>query len=126
MESSYEAAGMAIGAGVMIVYFLFVLAISIFMVVAMWKMFAKAGKPGWACIVPFYNNYCLFEIAFGNGWLFLLTLVPCVNFVFLIMLYFKLAKAFGQGVGFGFGLLFLNPIFVAILGFGNAEYIGPQ
>ena len=42
------------------------------------------------------------------------------------MLYFKLAKAFGQGVGFGFGLLFLNPIFVAILGFGNAEYIGPQ
>ena len=123
---SYEAAGMAIGAGVMIVYLLFVLAISVFMVVAMWKMFTKAGKPGWGCLVPFYNNYCLFEIAFGNGWLFLLTFVPCVNFVFLIMLYFKLAKAFGQGVGFGFGLLFLNPIFVAILGFGNAEYIGPQ
>ncbi|MBQ2936366.1 MAG: hypothetical protein IJ029_06045 [Lachnospiraceae bacterium] len=110
----------------MIVYMLFVLAISVFMVVAMWKMFTKAGKPGWGCLVPFYNNYCLFEIAFGNGWLFLLTFVPCVNFVFLIMLYFKLAKAFGQGVGFGFGLLFLNPIFVAILGFGNAEYIGPQ
>lgn len=123
---SYEAAGMAVGAGVMIVYMLFVLAISVFMVVAMWKMFTKAGKPGWGCLVPFYNNYCLFEIAFGNGWLFLLTFVPCVNFVFLIMLYFKLAKAFGQGVGFGFGLLFLNPIFVAILGFGNAEYIGPQ
>ena len=123
---SYEAAGMAVGAGVMIVYMLFVLAISVFMVVAMWKMFTKAGKPGWGCLVPFYNNYCLFEIAFGNGWLFLLTFVPCVNFVFLIMLYFKLAKAFGQGVGFVFGLLFLNPIFVAILGFGNAEYIGPQ
>jgi len=123
---SYEAAGMAVGAGIMIVYMLFVLAISVFMVVAMWKMFTKAGKPGWGCLVPFYNNYCLFEIAFGNGWLFLLTFVPCVNFVFLIMLYFKLAKAFGQGVGFGFGLLFLNPIFVAILGFGNAEYIGPQ
>ena len=123
---SYEAAGMAVGAGVMIVYMLFVLAISVFMVVAMWKMFTKAGNPGWGCLVPFYNNYCLFEIAFGNGWLFLLTFVPCVNFVFLIMLYFKLAKAFGQGVGFGFGLLFLNPIFVAILGFGNAEYIGPQ
>ena len=123
---SYEAAGMAVGAGVMIVYMLFVLAISVFMFVAMWKMFTKAGKLGWGCLVPFYNNYCLFEIAFGNGWLFLLTFVPCVNFVFLIMLYFKLAKAFGQGVGFGFGLLFLNPIFVAILGFGNAEYIGPQ
>ncbi len=123
---SYEAAGLAVGLGVLIVYLLFVIAISVFMIVAMWKLFAKAGKPGWACIVPLYNTYCLFDIAFGNGWMFLLCLVPCVNFVFFIMLYFKLAKAFGQGVGFGFGLLFLNPIFVAILGFGNAEYIGPQ
>lgn len=110
----------------LIVSLLFALAISVFMIAAMWKLFIKAGKPGWACIVPFYNNYCLFDMAFGNGWLFLLCFVPCVNFIFLIMLYFKLAKAFGQGVGFGFGLLFLSPIFVAILGFGKAEYIGPQ
>lgn len=126
MESSYEAAGMAVGAGVLIVYWLFMMALCVFIIVAMWKVFVKAGKPGWACIVPFYSQYCMFDMAFGNGWLFLLSFVPCVNFVIAVMLYFKLAKAFGQGVGFGFGLLFLSPIFIAILGFGNAEYIGPQ
>lgn len=126
MESSYEAAGMAVGAGVLIVYWLFMMALCVFMIVAMWKVFVKAGKPGWACIVPFYSQYCMFDMAFGNGWLFLLSFVPCVNFVIAVMLYFKLAKAFGQGVGFGFGLLFLSPIFLAILGFGNAEYVGPQ
>lgn len=123
---NYEAAGLALGIGFWVVYMLFVLALSVFILVAMWKVYAKAGKPGWACLVPFYNTYCLFEIAFGNGWLFLLTFVPCVNFVFLIMLYFKLAKAFGQGVGFGFGLLFLSPIFFAILAFGKSQYVGPQ
>lgn len=123
---NYEAASMALVSGFFVVYMLFVLALAVFVLVAMWKLFAKAGKPGWACLVPFYNTYCLFDIAFGNGWLFLLTFVPCVNFVFLIMLYFKLAKAFGQGVGFGFGLLFLSPIFFAILAFGKSEYVGPQ
>lgn len=123
---NYEAAGLALGIGFWVAYMLFALALSVFILVAMWKVYAKAGKPGWACLVPFYNTYCLFEIAFGNGWLFLLTFVPCVNFVFLIMLYFKLAKAFGQGVGFGFGLLFLSPIFFAVLAFGKAQYVGPQ
>lgn len=123
---NYEAAGLAIGAGVMVVYWLLMLAICIFIIVATWKVFVKAGKPGWACIVPFYSQYCMFDIAFGNGWLFLLSFVPCVNFVIAIMLYIKLAKAFNQGVGFGLGLVFLNPIFMAILGFGSAEYAGPQ
>lgn len=123
---NYEAAGLAIGAGVMVVYWLLMLAICIFIIVATWKVFVKAGKPGWACIVPFYSQYCMFDIAFGNGWLFLLSFVPCVNFVIAIMLYIKLAKAFNQGVGFGLGLVFLNPIFMAILGFGSAEYAGPS
>ncbi len=105
-------------------YSIVILAICILLIVATWKIFVKAGKPGWAAIVPFYNTYCLFEISFGNGWLFLLTFVPCANFVVLIILYFKLAKAFGQGTGFGFGLLFLSPIFMLILGFGSSQYVG--
>lgn len=113
-------------AGAMMIYYIIVLAIAIVCYVGLWKMFVKAGRPGWAAIVPFYNYYCLFEMAFGNGWLFLLLLVPCVNYIFLIILSFKLASAFGRGVGFGFGLLFLTPIFYMILGFGEAEYIGPQ
>ena len=118
----YTAAAASIGVG----YIIFCLALVVVSLVGMWKVFEKAGKPGWAAIVPFYNLYCLFEMSFGNGWLFLLTFVPCANFVVAIMCYFKLAKAFGKGIGFGFGLLFFNFIFMMILGFGDAEYIGPQ
>jgi hypothetical protein len=103
---------------------LFALVTCIILIAAMWKIFVKAGKPGWAVFVPFYGNYCQFNITFGCGWLFLLMFVPCVNFVIMIMLYFKLAKVFGKGVGFGFGLLFLPFIFLPILGFGDDRYIG--
>jgi len=118
----YTAAVASISAG----YIVACLALVVVSLVGMWKVFMKAGKPGWAAIVPFYNLYCLFEMSFGNGWLFLLTFVPCANVVVTVMCYFKLAKAFGKGVGFGFGLLFFNFIFMMILGFGDAEYIGPQ
>ncbi|MDY2698498.1 MAG: DUF5684 domain-containing protein [Lachnospiraceae bacterium] len=123
---NYDAMVTAMGTGVYMVSVIISLVISVLTIIAMWKIFKKAGKPGWASIIPFYNTYCLFDLAWGNGWLFLLSLVPCVNIVVMIMLYFKLAKAFGKGTAFGFGLLFLNTIFFLILGFGNAEYVGPQ
>lgn len=126
MENDYDALLTLIGAGYATVYLVVALAISILNIIAMWKIYAKAGKPGWACIIPFYSQYCLFDIVWGNGWLFLLSYIPLVNIVVMIILYFKLAKAFGKGTGFGFGLLFLRTIFVLILGFGSAEYIGPQ
>lgn len=123
---SYDAAYAAAASGVSAVYVILSLAISVLTLVAMWKLFVKAGKAGWKCLIPFYNTYCLYDIAWGNGWLFLLMFVPCVNVVVGIIMLFKLAKAFGQGTGFGFGLLFLNTIFILILGFGSAEYVGPQ
>ena len=122
----YDAAYAAAASGVSAVYVILSLAISVLTLVAMWKLFVKAGKAGWKCLIPFYNTYCLYDIAWGNVWLFLLMFVPCVNVVVGIMMLFKLAKAFGQGTGFGFGLLFLNTIFILILGFGSAEYVGPQ
>lgn len=122
MDNTYD----VIMASFSIGYLLFALVIGVLSIVAFWKIFTKAGRPGWASIVPFYNTYCMYDISFGNGWLFLLTFVPCVNIVFGIMMLFKLAKAFGKGTGFGFGLLFLNTIFVLILGFDSSEYIGPQ
>jgi hypothetical protein len=126
LMESYDAAYAAAASGVSAVYVILSLAISVLTLVAMWKLFVKAGKAGWKCLIPFYNTYCLYDIAWGNGWLFLLMFVPCVNVVVGIMMLFKLAKAFGQGTGFGFGLLFLNTIFILILGFGSAEYVGPQ
>lgn len=126
LMDSYDAMVASAAAGVLIVYYLFFLAFMVLVLVGYWKIFTKAGKPGWACLIPFYSQYCQFEIAWGNGWLFLLTLIPCVNFVVMIIYSIKLAKAFGQGTGFGLGLFFLSPIFSLILGFGNAQYIGPQ
>ncbi len=116
----------AILAGFGVGQFVVSLVIAVISIVGMWKMFEKAGKPGWASIVPFYNLYMLFDIAWGNGILFLTMLVPCVNLVFSLICLNKLARAFGKGVGFFIGLIFLGPIFYCILGFGDAEYIGPQ
>ena len=126
LMEGYDAAYAAAASGFSAVYAILSLAISVLTLVAMWKLFVKAGRAGWKCLIPFYNTYCLYDIAWGNGWLFLLMFVPCVNVVVGIMMLFKLAKAFGQGTGFGFGLLFLNTIFILILGFGSAEYVGPQ
>ncbi len=123
---AYDAALAAVGAGVYMVCMIISLIFLVLTVIARWKIYTKAGKPGWASLIPFYTDYCMFDIAWGSGWLFLLMFVPCVNFVVSIMLCFKLAKAFGKGTGFGFGLLFLNTIFVLILGFGSDQYIGPQ
>lgn len=115
----------AVAAGSM-VYSVITLAISIVVLVGFWKVFEKAGKPGWGAIVPFYNLYCLFDMSFGTGWLFLLTFVPCVNVVMIIIMYIKLATAFDKGIGFGIGILFLPYIFIPMLGFGDAQYVGPS
>lgn len=114
-----EALGAAMG-----VASVFALILMVIMIVANWKIFAKAGKPGWASIVPFYNMYTLFEVAGMNGWMFLLLLVPIVNIVMAIMVYINLAKAFGQSGAFAVGLILLNPIFSLILAFGKAQYVG--
>ena len=89
-----------------------------------WKIFSKAGEAGWASIIPFYNQYILSKITFGNGWLFLLLLIPVVNAIFMIVLMYKLAKVFGHGIGYTLGLIFLPFIFLLIIAFGKSEYQG--
>jgi len=103
------------------------LAISVLAIVALWKIFVKAGEPGWAAIIPFYNLYVLFKITWGNGWKFLFLLIPFANIVFLIITMVKLAKAFGKSGGFAVGLIFLSVIFYCILAFDQSQYLGvPQ
>jgi hypothetical protein len=96
----------------------------ILLIAAMWKVFSKAGQPGWACIIPIYNIYVLCKIAGRPGWWVLLMLIPFVNFIILIIIDIDIAKAFGKGVGFGIGLVLLPFIFFPILGFGSAQYQG--
>lgn len=101
------------------------LAVGIFYLAAMWRIYAKAGRPGWACIIPIYGSIVLLRICGRSAWWFLLYLIPVVGVVIGIIVLFDLAKSFGRGAGFGLGLLFLSFIFIPILAFGGAEYVGP-
>lgn len=101
------------------------IALIIFGLVSIWKVYTKAGKPGWAAIIPVYNIIVLMEIVGKPVWWILLLFIPIVNIIILIIIYHELSKSFGKDVGFTIGLIFLNIIFIGILGFGNAEYLGP-
>lgn len=101
------------------------LIISLILIISYWKIFTKAGKPGWACIIPVYNAIVFLEIVGKPVWWIFLFLIPCVNFVFLIWTVNLLAKSFGQSEGFTVGLLLLGFIFFPILAFGNYQYLGP-
>jgi hypothetical protein len=90
----------------------------------MWKIFSKAGKPGWAAIIPIYNAIVLLEIVDKPLWWIILMFIPIVNFVISIIVTVELAKKFGQSTGFAIGLILLAPIFYPILGFGSAQYQG--
>ena len=118
-----DIAGSAAMAGAMTVYYIVILAIAVLEIIGMWKMFVKAGLPGWYAIIPYFNMYWLFKISWGNGWLFLLYFVCGIG---AIVLPIKLAPAYGKGVGYILGLIFLGPIFYIMLGFGDAQYQGPQ
>lgn len=146
------------------------LAVGVLMIIAMWKIFTKAGEAGWKAIIPIYNMYIMFKIAWSRKWFWVylaltaiivvlggimtwdiivyatgMAAIPEDTFLLVIgglgvgmlvlsiplmvvtiMLYWKMAKAFGQGVGFFFGLLFLSIIFYCILAFGKAQYVGPN
>jgi len=94
----------------------------IFCLAAIWKVFEKAGKPGWAAIVPIYNLIVILEIAGKPIWWIILMLIPLVNIIVGFMVYTSIAANFGKGMGFALGMIFLPFIFFPILGFGDAQY----
>lgn len=101
------------------------LVVIVVVVAAMWKIFTKAGQPGWAALVPFYNIYVLLKVVGRPGWWLVLFLIPVVGIVVGIIVAVDLAKSFGKGGGFAV-LLFLVPIIgYPILGFGAGRYVGP-
>jgi len=102
------------------------LVLGVICLIGAWKVFVKAGQPGWACIIPIYNLYILCKIVGRPGWWVLLMLIPLVNAIIFIILSLDLAKSFGKGAGFGVGIWLLTFIFVPILGFGSATYQGPS
>lgn len=107
------------------VYLMVVLVLAVILIIARWRVYTKAGEPGWGSLIPFYSDYLLFKIAWGNGWLFLLSFIPVVGWIVLLIAVYKLCVAFGHGAGFFLGMFFLQPIFMMILAFDSSEYYGP-
>lgn len=94
MSTLFGAASSIIG--LLSVFWVFFLGARILVIVAKWKLFEKAGEPGWACVVPLYDSYVLFKLSWGNGWYFLLTTVPAVLMeITFFLVYFSLI---GQGL----------------------------
>jgi hypothetical protein len=112
--------------GVAAILFVIYAAVVVLMIAAGWRVFTKAGQPGWAILIPFYNYYVFLRIV-GRPWYWLLLyFIPIVGFVLLIIVLVDLAKSFGKGGGFAVGLLFLPFIFLPILAWGSAQYVGPS
>jgi len=121
-QESSDYAAQAKGPGP--VFWICYLAVLILLIAAIWKVFSKAGQPGWAAIIPIYNIYVMCKVAGRPGWWLLLVLIPFVNIIIAIILNVDIAKRFGKGVGFAIGMIFLPFIFWPILGFGSAQYEG--
>jgi hypothetical protein len=102
------------------------LAVIVIEIIAGWKIFEKAGQPGWASIIPIYSTYVMLKIVGKpTWWLAMICLVPIANIVYAIWLVNMLSKSFGKDEGFTVGLLLLGIVFWPILGFGDSKYIGP-
>ena len=108
----------------MATFFIFYFAFIIFIIASIWKTFEKAGQPGWASIIPFYNYYIMGKIGDVKNWW--LIFIPIVNIYIVFVIMIAIAKSFGKETGFGIGLIFLGFIFWPILAFGGARYIGPN
>ena len=97
----------------------------LFMVASMWRIFTKAGEAGWKCLMPLYGAVVLQRILGRPGWWVLLLLIPVVNIIPAIIECFDLAKVFGKGAGYAWGLILLPPVFIAMLAWGSADYRRP-
>ena len=111
-------AGGAAATGIMLVW----LAVIVLIVAALWKIFVKAGEPGWAAIVPIYNVLVMLKIAGKPMWWVVLMFIPFVNFIVAIIMMISFAQAFNKGTGFALGLVFLPFIFYPLLAWGDAGY----
>ena len=105
------------------------LVITVLGIIGLWRIFEKAGKPGWAAIIPVYSLIVFLQIVGKPIWWVIWLFIPCLNVIFILIgwvwLSNLLAKSFGQGVGFTLGLMFLSFVFYPLLGFGDYAYVGP-
>ena len=151
LTTSEAAIGGAVLGGMLVGIIITALIVYVLLIIAMWKIFTKAGEAGWKSIIPVYNLYIYLKIAGMQNYFWVIlglsllqsivqvtagkeavitlivTLVYAIAFIVIeIMHCVKLSKAFGHGAGYAVGLIFLPNIFTLILGFGKDEYVGVE
>lgn len=122
MSYNYDDSMIQLLIGIYMVILVVSLILAVISIIALWRIFEKANVAGWKSIIPIYNSVCFYQITWGSGWMLLTCFVPFVNIVIGIMTIHKLSQSFGKDIGFTFGLIFLQPIFLLILAFGSAKY----
>ena len=122
----FAEAGQETGAGIPVMMVLVYLAVGAAWIAGWWGILTKAGKPGWAAIVPVYNFIVLLEITGKPLWWVIMLFIPCISFIFYVLLGVEVAKVFGKSGGFTVGVILLPFVFWPLLGFGDAKYMGPS
>lgn len=98
------------------------LVITLIAIVGWWKLFSKAGYPGFLALIPLVNVVVYIMVGGRPWWWIILMLIPFINIIILFLVHLSVAERYGQGVLYAFGLFFLMPVFAIILGFGPFEY----
>ncbi|MCU9534043.1 DUF5684 domain-containing protein [Streptococcus sp. CSL10205-OR2] len=111
---------------VLLYILLSLLFLNILTLIGAWRTFEKANEPGWKVLIPIYNLYILSKIIYGNGWQFVLLLIPVINIYYSIRFSLDMAKSYGKSTAFGIGIFLLSPLFISIIGYGASEYQGVQ
>ena len=112
----------AVGAALSLFFLLVALAVVVATVAGQWRVFEKAGRAGWAVLVPFYNQYVTLKIGGNSGWWMLALFVPLLNVLVLFKMFVDVARRFDRGIGYGLGLALLPFVFFPVLGFGDYAY----
>ncbi len=123
LNTIFEKLGYGKFHGFGVVFYVIMSFMIILMIMIYWKIFKKAGMKGWYFLIPIYNVYILTKIAFGKGIYLLLMFIPIANLVFVVMLWYKLAKAFGKSNGFAVCNIFFSWITLQIIAFDDSRYI---
>ena len=121
-EESIGILGVLFGGVFMLIWF----AVFALVIASLWKLYTKAGQPGWAALVPIYQLIVLLNIVGRPIWWIALLCIPFANFIVGIIVLIDLARSFGKDISFAVGMILLPIVFIPLLAFGDARYLGPS
>jgi hypothetical protein len=124
-----ETPSFGLGEGILMfftsIFWLLVWLLIILTYVSLWRIYKKAGKPGWGSIIPIYNLILWLEMAGKPAWWIFLFFIPVVNIILAIQVNIRVAENFGKSAAFGgLGLSFLGFVFCPLLASSEVKYVG--